>query len=115
MFECDECHDVQKSHTPEIKFISEKRPRIYEKRIVDKNGYTQFKHSRGWEIVKESRLCASCHSTKEEVVVNDSGLNRQEDGRTFSQGLQNGPTYRRRNSAEPGKRYTTKQPTERNR
>jgi hypothetical protein len=81
MFKCDECGDVQKPQTHENKFVSKKRQRIYEEKIVDKNGYTQFKHSKGWEIAKELRLCATCHSIRKGSATY---VQERNDGRTNS-------------------------------
>ena len=55
MYRCDKCHEVTKPGERVNKIVEEKRDKVYE--------YDGVIIGKGWEVVREIKVCAECAKT----------------------------------------------------
>lgn len=76
-FRCDICDTPQETGTKPIVIVAEDRVRHYENKYR-RNHKTVTVKSKGWEIVKEKRVCADCNIA-EAMPDENGGLDAFDD------------------------------------
>ena len=63
MFTCEHCHNATKPRQRAFLVITEKRPKEYQQvitKIIEGEKVEKTITTRGWEVVKEKRVCEDC-------------------------------------------------------
>ena len=65
MYRCDNCKNVTQKNQPELRLVTERRPKQYNatirKQREDGKFSVEYSNSEGWEIAKEVKLCFDCY------------------------------------------------------
>jgi len=60
MFKCQVCKTVSKANVGQKTIVLEKRERTYKNVHMNEDDKPVTKYSKGWEIVKEAKVCQAC-------------------------------------------------------
>lgn len=64
MFRCDQCLEITRPHESMNRIVVDKRDKSYHNKIRSEDPFTPKKETitKGWEIVREKKLCPTCNA-----------------------------------------------------